>query len=110
MRQDKSRAEFFIVFKTESTPIWFQAIGVILGPGSTVAEAPLPGIDRRLVPCSNRSRGHVIVTIAPFTGGARFSVLTVAPDRSRSVFAMNRPRPSPDPSSVLARLSVLVVT
>ncbi len=55
------------------------------------------------------ARGHTICTIAPVSGGVRFSAATVAPDRSKNVFAMKKPRPIP-PSPSRARLRGLVVT
>src|SRR5262249_45454975 len=95
---------FSYFLRDEKRAVRRQATCAALGPGSAAE------VGGRLVPCSNMFRAQVTVTIAPFAGGARFSVLTFAPDRSKSVLAMNRPSPSPAASSALARLSLFVVT
>src|ERR1019366_1725227 len=79
-------------------------------PAPDLTAPPPPGVANPLAPCSKPALFQEILIAAPVPGGTRFSALTVAPERSRRVLAMNKPSPSPDPSSDLARRSVLVVT
>ena len=54
-------------------------------------------------PFSKSERCQRMVTRAPLAGAVAFTIVMLAPDRSSSVLAMKRPRPSPDPNSPFAR-------